>query len=96
MRIILIGQAAFAERTSEKLIGQGDEVAAVYCPLDPPGSKLNPAKQKALELGISVRQHRSLKTGDVSGLTDRKITGEELRLFSHGSEKIWIFLVCQA
>ena len=64
MRIILIGQVAFAERTSEKLIGQGDDVAAVYCPLDPPGSKLNPAKQKALELDISVRQHKSLKTGD--------------------------------
>ena len=36
MRIILIGQAAFAEKTLEKLVGKGEEVVAVYCPLDPP------------------------------------------------------------
>ena len=57
MRIILIGQAAFAEKTLEKLLGKGEEVVAVYCPPDVPGGKLDPVKQKALQLGIPVRQH---------------------------------------
>jgi len=61
MRIILIGQAAFAEKTLEKLVGKGEEVVALYCPLDPPKGKFDPVKQKALQLGIPVRQHKSLK-----------------------------------
>jgi methionyl-tRNA formyltransferase len=61
MRIILIGQAAFAEKTLDKLVGKGEEIVAVYCPPDPPNGKFDPLKQKALQLGISVRQHRSLK-----------------------------------
>jgi len=61
MRIILIGQAAFAEKTLEKLVGKGEEVVALYCPLDPPSGKFDPVKQKALQLGIPVRQHKSLK-----------------------------------
>ena len=48
MRIILIGQAAFAEKTLEKLVGKGEEVVAVYCPPDPPSGKIDPVKQKAL------------------------------------------------
>ena len=59
MRIILIGQAAFAEKTLEKLLSKGEEVVAVYCPPDVPGGKLDPVKQKALQLGIPVRQHQS-------------------------------------
>lgn len=62
MRIILIGQAAFAEKTLEKLVGKGEEIVAVYCPPDMPGGKLDPVKQKALELSIPVRQHKTLKT----------------------------------
>ena len=65
MRIILIGQAAFAEKTLEKLVGKGDEVVAVYCPPDTPGGKLDPVKQKALQLGIPVRQHKSFKDPEV-------------------------------
>ena len=65
MRIILIGQAAFAEKTLEKLVGKGDEVVAVYCPPDTPGGKLDPVKQKALQLGIPVRQHKSFKAPEV-------------------------------
>jgi len=65
MRIILIGQAAFAEKTLDKLIGKGEKVVAVYCPLDPPGGKLDPVKQKAIQLGIPVRQHKSLKAPEV-------------------------------
>jgi methionyl-tRNA formyltransferase len=62
VRIILIGQAAFAQKTLEKLVGKGEEVVAVYCPPDAPGGKVDPVKQKALEFGISVRQHKTLKS----------------------------------
>ncbi len=65
MRIILIGQAAFAEKTLEKLLGKGEEILAVYCPPDTPGGKPDPVKQKALQLGIPVRQHQSLKSPQV-------------------------------
>lgn len=65
MRIILIGQAAFAEKTLDKLISKGEEVVAVYCPPDTPGGKPDPVKQKALQLGIPVRQHQSLKSPQV-------------------------------
>ena len=65
MRIILIGQAAFAEKTLEKLVGKGEEILAVYCPPDIPGGKPDPVKQKALQLGIPVRQHQSLKSPQV-------------------------------
>lgn len=65
MRIILIGQAAFAEKTLEKLVGKGEEVVAVYCPPDPPNGKFDPLKQKALSLGIPVRQHKSFKAPEV-------------------------------
>jgi methionyl-tRNA formyltransferase len=65
MRIILIGQAAFAEKTLEKLLDKSEEVVAVYCPPDVPGGKLDPVKQKALQLGIPVRQHKSFKAPEV-------------------------------
>lgn len=61
MRIILIGQAAFAEKSLEKILAKGEEVVAVYCPPDPPGGKPDPVKQKAIGLGIPVRQHPSFK-----------------------------------
>jgi len=61
MRIILVGQAAFAEKTLDKLIGNGENIVAVYCPLDPPLGKIDPLKQKALQLGLPVFQHKSLK-----------------------------------
>lgn len=65
MRIILIGQAAFAEKTLEKLVGNGEEIAAVYCPPDTPSGKFDPVKQKALQLGIPMRQHKTLKAPEV-------------------------------
>jgi methionyl-tRNA formyltransferase len=65
MRIILIGQAAFAEKSLEKITANGHEVVAVYCPLDPPSGKFDPVKTKALALGIPVRQHKSLKAPEV-------------------------------
>jgi methionyl-tRNA formyltransferase len=65
VRIILIGQAPFAEKTLDKLVGKGDEVVAVYCPPDPPNGKFDPVKQKALQLGIPVRQHNTMKAPQV-------------------------------
>ena len=65
MRIILIGQAAFAEKSLEKLVSNGHDIAAVYCPLDPPSRKVDPVKAKALALGIPVRQHKTLKAPEV-------------------------------
>jgi methionyl-tRNA formyltransferase len=65
VRIILIGQAAFAEKSLEKLVGQGEEVVAVYCPLDPPSGKFDPVKTRALALGIPVRQHKTMKAPEV-------------------------------
>lgn len=65
MRIILIGQAAFAEKSLEKLVSKGHEIVAAYCPPDPPNGKSDPLKQKGLELGIPVRQHKSLKAPEV-------------------------------
>ena len=61
MRIILIGQAAFAEKSLEKIVSKGEEVVAVYCPPDPDSGKPDPVKQKAVSLGIPVRQHTSFK-----------------------------------
>jgi len=65
MRIILIGQAAFAEKVLDGVRGNGHEVAAVYCPPDAPGSKPDPVKARALALNIPVRQHASLKRPEV-------------------------------
>jgi methionyl-tRNA formyltransferase len=61
----LIGQAAFAEKSLENLVSRGEEVVAVYCPPDLPNGKFDPVKQRALELSIPVRQHKSLKTPEV-------------------------------
>jgi methionyl-tRNA formyltransferase len=65
MRIILIGQAAFAEKTLDNLIAKGEKVVAVYCPPDPPNGKFDPVKTRALALGIPVRQPKSFKAPEV-------------------------------
>lgn len=65
MRIILIGQAAFAEKTLDKLVSKGEEVVAVFCPPDVAEGKFDPVKQRALQLGIPVYQYKSLKTPEV-------------------------------
>ncbi|HEX5020486.1 MAG TPA: methionyl-tRNA formyltransferase [Candidatus Binatia bacterium] len=66
MRIILIGQAAFAEKTLDKLVSKGEDVLAVFCFPDAPGGKIDPVKQRALQLGIPVHQHKTLKTPEVT------------------------------
>lgn len=61
MRILLVGQAAFAEEVLRGLVAAGDVVAAVVAPPDA-GPKPDPLKATALERGIPVHQFRSLKT----------------------------------
>jgi methionyl-tRNA formyltransferase len=66
MRIVLIGQAAFAQRVLDGVRARGHDVAALYCPPDVAGGKPDPVKARALELGIAVHQHRTLKGADVA------------------------------
>lgn len=65
MRIILVGQAAFAAEVLERLREEGHEVVAVYCPPDAVPDKPDPVKVRAITLGIPVRQHASLKRPEV-------------------------------
>src|SRR5438132_27269 len=60
MRILLVGQAAFAEEVLRGLEAAGDLIAAVVCPPDA-GPKPDPVKAAALARGIPVHQFRSLK-----------------------------------
>ncbi|MEO6025512.1 MAG: methionyl-tRNA formyltransferase [Candidatus Binatia bacterium] len=60
LRIVLIGQAAFAEKVLQGLIARGDDVAAVYCPPDA-GAKPDPVKASALAAGIPCHQPPSYK-----------------------------------
>ena len=60
MRILLVGQAAFAEQVLTGLAGAGHDVVAVVCPPDR-GPKPDPVKTAALGRGIQVHQFPSLK-----------------------------------
>jgi methionyl-tRNA formyltransferase len=65
MRIVLVGQAAFAEQVLKRLVAAGHEITSVYCPPDRPGGKPDPVKVEAVSRGVAVRQHRSLKAPEV-------------------------------
>ncbi len=65
MRIALIGQAAFAQQVLDGLLARTHDIAAVYCPPDGKGGRIDPLKERALERGIPVKQHRSLKGDEV-------------------------------
>ena len=60
MRVLLVGQAAFAEEVLRGLEAAGDTIAAVVCPPDA-GPKPDPVKAAALARNIPVHQFRSLK-----------------------------------
>jgi methionyl-tRNA formyltransferase len=66
MRIVLVGQAVFAERVLTRLLARGDRVVSVYCPPDRPGVSPDPIKVCATQHGIPVRQHPSLKRPEVA------------------------------
>jgi methionyl-tRNA formyltransferase len=63
MRILLVGQAAFAEKVLDGLVGARDEVVGVVCPPDK-GEKVDPVKAAAIRHGIPVHQFATLKTAD--------------------------------
>ena len=65
MRIILIGQAAFAERALETLVSHGEEIVCVFAPPDPPSGRPDPLKAKAVELGLPLSQPASFR-GDAA------------------------------
>ena len=64
LRIVLIGQAAFGEKTLERLAAK-HEVVAVYVPPDPKSGKIDPTKARAQALGVPVLQPKSMKTDEV-------------------------------
>jgi len=65
LRIILIGQAAFAEKALETLVSHGEEIVHVFAPPDPPSGRPDPLKAKALELGLPLSQPASFR-GDAA------------------------------
>jgi methionyl-tRNA formyltransferase len=65
LRIILIGQAAFAEKALETLVAHGEEIVHVFAPPDPPSGRPDPLKAKALELGLPLSQPASFR-GDAA------------------------------
>ncbi|HVN64105.1 MAG TPA: methionyl-tRNA formyltransferase [Candidatus Binataceae bacterium] len=62
MRIALIGQAAFAERSLTALIDRGEEIVHVFAPPDSPSGKADPLAAKARELGLPLSQPKSFKS----------------------------------
>ncbi|MHB1134298.1 MAG: methionyl-tRNA formyltransferase [Chloroflexota bacterium] len=68
MRIVLIGQAAFAEAVLGRLVENKEDVVAVFCPPDAPGAKGNPLRERAEGLGIPVYQPTRMRDPEVHGL----------------------------
>jgi methionyl-tRNA formyltransferase len=65
LRIVLIGQAAFAAKALEILRTRDDEVVHVFAPPDPPGGRPDPLKTKALELKLPLSQPSSFRSDEV-------------------------------
>lgn len=65
MRIILIGQAAFAEKSLDTLRSKGEDILAVFCPPDRTPDRFDPVKKRALALDVPVYQQRSMKGPEV-------------------------------
>ena len=70
MRILLVGQAVFAEKVLEGLVRDGYEVVALVCPPDR-GDRLDPAKAAAFGYGIPVHQFANLKGPDARAEFER-------------------------
>lgn len=61
MRIVLIGQAAFAEQALATLHQRGEEIVHVFAPPDPPAGRPDPLKVKAQSLGLPLSQPASFR-----------------------------------
>jgi len=65
VRIALIGQAAFGEKTLEALLNAGEQVAVVYCPPDAPNGRKDPLGDLAEKSGIPVRKPARMRNPEV-------------------------------
>jgi methionyl-tRNA formyltransferase len=61
LRVVLIGQAAFAEKTLDVLQARGEEIVHIFAPPDAPGGRPDPLKAKAVALGLPCSQPASFK-----------------------------------
>jgi len=61
LRVVLIGQAAFAEKALEVLHARGDQIVHVFGPPEVPGGRPDPLKAKATELGLPFSGPKSFK-----------------------------------
>jgi len=61
MRIVVIGQAAFGKSVVQSLGDAGEDVVAVFCPVDRAGKELDPIKQEALSRAIPVLQFKRMR-----------------------------------
>ena len=65
MRIVLIGQAAFAAKVLESLLENSENVVAVYVPPDRPGGRSDPLKDAAVSKEIPVFQPATYKDDQI-------------------------------
>jgi len=62
LRIVLIGQAAFAVKALDVIQARGNEVVHVFAPPDSPSGRPYPRKTAALDLGIALSQPSSFRS----------------------------------
>ena len=65
MRIIIIGQQAFGKAVLEALLERGEEIVAVYAPVDKPDRRPDPLTEAAREHGLKLLQPTSYKNEEV-------------------------------
>jgi methionyl-tRNA formyltransferase len=80
LRIALLGQAAFAEKSLEALVAHGDEIVHVFAPPDPPAGKPDALAAKAREMGLPLSQPKSFK-GDAA-YEQFKMLGADLAILA--------------
>ncbi len=64
MRIVIMGQAAFGEKTLQALTEMGENVVGVYTPPDIPG-RADPLKELAAQSGIRTFQPEGMRAPEV-------------------------------
>jgi methionyl-tRNA formyltransferase len=64
MKLAIIGQQDFGKAVLEAFVKRGDDVAAVFCAPEKPGSKADPLRAAAEERGLKVHQFKSLRGED--------------------------------
>jgi methionyl-tRNA formyltransferase len=80
LRIVLIGQAAFAEQALATLHQRGEEIVHVFAPPDPPAGRPDPLKVKAQSLGLPLSQPASFR--DAGALEQFKALEADLAILA--------------